>query len=1069
MERAPLIPRPRSGLTTLIIIALILSGVFLYLNPSEQRVSEIPLSTFIEEAKLGDVTAVHVRDNRIDINFKDGKQAYTIKEGSQNINDILSGVPADVVSKIKLQVEDTESSGFWMNLLVSVVPFLLIVGFFLFMFRQAQNTNNQALSFGKSRARLFDKEGGKRTTFADVAGAQEAKTELIEVVDFLKNPAKYQAMGAKIPKGVLLVGAPGTGKCVTGETLVLTNKGMLPIRDIPKYFYVDEKNEVHGAKVLAYNPSDKKNKITKASHWYALGKEKTVKITTQQGVFIEGTHEHPIIVLDRSGNFVFRKLSEVKKGDMAVVKYNTQFFGTSTRIPDEDTAYLLGLLIGDGGLTVKGRISFTTNNKEMLTFVKKYFLERYKYHLLKTSGKYDWMVSSADVLKVFFENYGLTTNYSQNKQVPEWIMLAPKPIVKAFIQGVFDTDGSCDARTGYVQLSTASPVLSKQINSMLLNFGVVNRLHARRKIYNNKLQYYVEISGDFLRTFADEIGFRLEENKKEKLKYYISTKSSNTNTNLIFAQHARIGDIWLYLKKSKVEVYKIFNGFGGLSYKNIKRYINASRIPSLQALRAFMRKTAELLPDITSFLPYRHVASIVFSGFYFSPIVAIEKGEAEVFDFTVPKYHSFVGNGIISHNTLLARAVAGEANVPFFNISGSEFVEMFVGVGASRVRDLFKRAKRNAPCIVFIDEIDAVGRQRGAGLGGGHDEREQTLNQILTEMDGFETNTSVIVMAATNRPDVLDPALLRPGRFDRRVVVDQPDIKDREAILKVHSRGKPLSRDVDLSKIARQTSGFVGADLENLMNEGALLAARHNKKKVTMRELERSIEKVLLGPERKSKVMSKKEKEITAFHEVGHALVAHLSPGCDPVHKVSIISRGMALGVTWFMPEEDKHLYAKSKFEAELASLLGGYVSEELMFGHEHITTGASNDLEKATEIARKMVTMYGMSQMGPVIYGDHNREVFLGRDFGHVKNYSEEISSQIDAEIRRIIAEAYDRAKTILTKWKGKLTEVARVLLEKETLSREEFLSFFVGEKGVQQPIPVEAKKAITPPSNSH
>lgn len=619
MERSPFLRRPRGGLTTLIIVALILSAVFIYLNPSQNQVVEVPVSTFIESVKLREVTEVKVKDNRIDFLLKDGKKLYAIKESGQNIGDLLQDVPEEVRSKVKIQVEDTESSGFWMNLLISIVPFLLIVGFFLFMFRQAQVTNNQALSFGKSRARLFNKEGGKKTTFTDVAGAEGAKNELVEIIDFLKNPSKYQSMGAKIPKGVLLIGAPGTGK------------------------------------------------------------------------------------------------------------------------------------------------------------------------------------------------------------------------------------------------------------------------------------------------------------------------------------------------------------------------------------------------------------------------------------------------------TLLARAVAGEAEVPFFNISGSEFVEMFVGVGASRVRDLFQRAKRNAPCIVFIDEIDAVGRQRGAGLGGGHDEREQTLNQILTEMDGFETDTNIIVMAATNRPDVLDPALLRPGRFDRRVVVDQPDIKDREEILKVHARGKPLSRDVDLAKIARQTSGFVGADLENLMNEAAILAARHNKKKVSMREVEHSIEKVLLGPERKSKIMSKKEKEITAFHEVGHALVAQMMPACDPVHKVSIISRGMALGVTWFMPEEDKHLYAKSKFESELASLLGGYVAEELTFGKEHITTGASNDLEKATEIARKMVTLYGMSELGPVIYGDHNREIFLGRDFGHVRNYSEEISAKIDAEIRRIIGHAYSTAKEILIKWKEKLKQIAVVLLDKETITREEFLDFFKREKMQPAPVPVK------------
>lgn len=392
--------------------------------------------------------------------------------------------------------------------------------------------------------------------------------------------------------------------------------------------------------------------------------------------------------------------------------------------------------------------------------------------------------------------------------------------------------------------------------------------------------------------------------------------------------------------------------------------------------------------------------------------------------------------------TLLARAVAGEADVPFFSISGSEFVEMFVGVGASRVRDLFKKAARNAPCIIFIDEIDAVGRHRGAGMGGGHDEREQTLNQILTEMDGFEKDTNVIVMAATNRPDILDPALLRPGRFDRRVVVDLPDLQDRIKILAVHGRNKPLTEDVNLEKIAKHTPGFSGADLENLMNEAAILAARNTRKKVHMEDLEKSIEKVVMGPERKSRVLNDQEKKITAFHEVGHAVVGHMTEHCDPVQKVSIISRGMALGVTWFVPDEDKHLYSKAKFEDEMASLLGGYCAEEVFFGD--VTTGASNDLEKATGIARRMVTEYGMSDMGQVIYGEKNHEVFIGRDLGHTKNYSEEKASQIDKCITEYIDAAYKRAKDTITKHKDIMKAIAEELLEKESISREEFVKFF-------------------------
>ncbi len=396
--------------------------------------------------------------------------------------------------------------------------------------------------------------------------------------------------------------------------------------------------------------------------------------------------------------------------------------------------------------------------------------------------------------------------------------------------------------------------------------------------------------------------------------------------------------------------------------------------------------------------------------------------------------------------TLLARAVAGEADVPFFAISGSEFVEMFVGVGASRVRDLFNKAKRNAPCIIFIDEIDAVGRHRGAGMGGGHDEREQTLNQILTEMDGFETGTNVIVIAATNRPDILDPALLRPGRFDRRVVVDMPDLKARALILKVHSRNKPLAKTVDLKKIARSTPGFTGADIENLLNEAAILAAKRNKKTIGMKEMEQSIEKVVMGPERKSKVLSKAEKNITAYHEVGHAIVGHLLPGCDPVHKISVVSRGMALGVTWFLPEEDKHLSSKSKFEDELCSLLGGYTAEQVFFGE--MTTGASNDLQRATSIARNMVTKYGMSDLGPIIFGDQNQEIFLGKDFGHVKNYSETSAARIDELIKRLLDKAHQRTKQIITKNKRLVTRISEDLIKKETINRDEFLKYFHGAK---------------------
>ncbi|HYK41864.1 MAG TPA: ATP-dependent zinc metalloprotease FtsH [Thermoanaerobaculia bacterium] len=398
--------------------------------------------------------------------------------------------------------------------------------------------------------------------------------------------------------------------------------------------------------------------------------------------------------------------------------------------------------------------------------------------------------------------------------------------------------------------------------------------------------------------------------------------------------------------------------------------------------------------------------------------------------------------------TLLARAVAGEANVPFFTISGSDFVEMFVGVGASRVRDLFEQGKKNAPCIIFIDEIDAVGRHRGAGLGGGHDEREQTLNALLVEMDGFDTNEGVILVAATNRPDVLDPALLRPGRFDRRVVVDRPDLRGREQILRVHTRNTPLSESVDLSVIARGTPGFSGADLANLVNEAALNAARFNKKKVEMIDFEYAKDKVMMGPERKSMIMTEEEKRNTAYHEGGHALVAALQPEADPLHKVTIIPRGRALGVTMQLPAEDKYSHTKEYLDATITVMMGGRIAEEKFLGH--MTTGAGNDIEKATELARKMVCEWGMSELGPLTFGKTDGEVFLGRDFGRNQDYSEATANLIDAEVRRIITSAYDRAKKIISDNEKSMHRLARTLLEKEVLDGEEVLQILAEETGV-------------------
>ncbi len=414
--------------------------------------------------------------------------------------------------------------------------------------------------------------------------------------------------------------------------------------------------------------------------------------------------------------------------------------------------------------------------------------------------------------------------------------------------------------------------------------------------------------------------------------------------------------------------------------------------------------------------------------------------------------------------TLLARAVAGEAGVPFFSISGSDFVEMFVGVGASRVRDLFEQAKQNSPCIIFMDEIDAVGRHRGAGMGGGHDEREQTLNQLLVEMDGFEMKDNIILIAATNRPDILDPALLRPGRFDRQVVVDRPDRKGRKRILEVHTRGKPLAKEIDLDSLAGQTPGFTGADLANLINEAALLTARSSKREITMHELEEGIMRVIAGPEKKTRVMSEKERLITAYHELGHAIVGQVLPNCDPVHKVSIISRGQALGYTISLPTEDKFLTSRAELTDTMAMTLGGRAAEEIVFSE--ITTGASNDLEKVTETAKQMVMRFGMSErLGPRVFGHDRSQPFLGREFHAEPDYSDEIAREIDDEIRRVVEDAHQTAKDILGENRDQLDRISKILLERETINAEQFVALLAG-KGEEDVFPEEEEAAKPPES---
>ena len=495
--------------------------------------------------------------------------------------------------------------------------------------------------------------------------------------------------------------------------------------------------------------------------------------------------------------------------------------------------------------------------------------------------------------------------------------------------------------------------------------------------------------------------------------------------------------------------------FGGLLFWLFRRAQGANT----QAMN-FGRSRARLFPAHTPTVTFDDVAGVEEAKQELYEVVEFLKSREKFqrLGARIPKGLLLIGPPGTG-KTLLARAIAGEAGVPFFSISGSEFVEMFVGVGASRVRDLFDQAKRNTPCIIFIDEIDAVGRHRGAGLGGGHDEREQTLNQILTEMDGFDTNTSVIVLAATNRPDILDPALLRPGRFDRRVILDRPDISGRTAILKVHSNGKPLAESVNLEILARQTAGFSGADLANLVNEAAILAARRGKTTIEMQEFAESIDRVIAGPERKSRRISPKEKEITAYHEAGHALVAKMLPNADPVHKISIVARGMSLGHTRLLPTEDRYLTTRSQLKDRLATLMGGLTAEELIFKER--TSGAHEDIGLATKIAHSMVTDLGMSdKLGPRTFGDKQEMVFLGREIAEQKDYGDKVADTIDEEVNKIIRSAHRVAKRVLTENKPKLIHVAETLIAQETLEGEELNSL------LNQPVPSPVPQATATPT---
>ncbi len=1025
----------------LITLLLIFVGIifFIFFLSSYITYKNVKTASLFDLKNLADqelIKRILVYDNFLLLETKNNELIRINKESGVSLWQISKdlNISPEKLQKIEIISQNKTTQEIILALIVNLLPVVVIIAIFWYMFSQAQKGAGQIFSFSKSSIKMYNPQKEK-ITFDDVAGLKEAKEELKEVIEFLKNPQKFLSLGARVPKGVLLVGPPGTGKCVVGETLILTTKGAIEIKEVPKYFYVDIfENKVEGAYLPTIELKTLENVIDKAIYFYALPETQTIKITTRQGFELEGTPEHPILVLNENGFLEFKELQSLKIGDLAAIKFNTQIFGNFSQLTEEE-AYIMGVLIGDGNLSTSNRLEITTADRELANVFVNYFKNNYPeykiYERLQYSKNFNksivYGIASWPAKKKFFE-YGMSCFLSYDKYIPESIMMGNKKIVTSFLQGLFDSDGYVEAYRGAVGILSVSKKLINQLAFLLLNLGIVPsiRIKQKRKDEYSRDVYELKISGAYLLKFAQEINFKLPRKKKLLENYLYTRWKDNANVDIIY----NIGDLaekaWNEIKQK------------GKSNSWMANVVDKVRNKNRISRNTLMKLIQDLEERGASSYEFYYLKSLLDSELFFTPIVKKEFSKAKVYDFTMQNTHSFISNGFISHNTLLAKATAAEAGVPFFYISGSEFIELFVGVGASRIRDAFSVAKKFAPSILFIDEIDSIGRIRGVGVTGAHEEREQTLNQLLAEMDGFEKETPLVVIAATNRPDVLDPALLRPGRFDRKIYLDLPTVIEREEILKIHLRDKKVG-EVNLKEVAERTPGFSGADLANLCNEAAIIAARKNKSQIEQEDLIEAIEKVLLGPERKSKVYSKKEKMIAAYHEAGHAIVAHYLPYSSPVQKISIIARARAGGYTLKTPLEEKSFLSKKEFLDEICALLGGYAAELIVFND--ITTGASSDLRVATDMARELVTTYGMSEkFGPISLGRKQEIIYGYKEYLVEKDYSEKTAEEIDKEVQKILNEALEKAKKILEIKREKLDKVAKALIKRETLEKRQF-----------------------------
>ena len=1027
-----------------------MGGVFALFSQPFEKEKGLSITQLVEDINQEKIKKITIAGNELSVLYQDDSKAKSMKETEAALSESLINYGVDKTKLAKIEIENKEAGGTWAWLgpvLLLLFPLLLFGLFFFFIFRQAKTGAMQAFNFSKARAKLFGAEGHskEKITFEDVAGLKEAKEELKEVVDFLKNPKKFLIMGARIPRGVLLLGPPGVGKTllaravagesnvpffsiagsefiemfvgvgssITGDTPALIrtkdSTNLLPIGEFVDQFYKENEEGLKNVESIQTLGVDfaRGNKFFKSSNWKGVKsvyRHKVDKIYEIQfiGGKIKVTGDHSVFVRNWN-HIIYKKVSELKLGDILVgLPYGVR------------GGYNSKLLLG------KRQIHFAKAHK----FPEKLPLEEITIWSLEDEsnnfGFHNSTFIPGSIAKILglsnnTHSIGVKTLMPQKLQNLVYKVKITPALMK--LLGYYTAEGDYHSRT--FRFSFGAHEKAYHTDCVKLMSEVFDH-NLQPKLVNNRRGALVihYNSHPIARFFAKYCG---EGAKNKHIPEFLWDLPKEYFVSYLDGLVA--GDGWIN-KRKMIE----FSSSSKQLISELRWLLNMHGIPcsvtKYKKTAGHKIKNGKPLPEstywrITVAARINPLSENPSPLFFKKPIIK---------KITVSPYNNYVYD------------LCGCENEAFFG------GEKPVLLHNSRVRDLFSTAKKAAPAIIFIDELDAIGRHRGSGIGGGHDEREQTLNQILVEMDGFERDTKLIVCGATNRPDVLDPALLRPGRFDRRVVLDLPDINDREEILKIHCQGKPLALNVNLREIAERTPGFSGADLANLVNEAAILAARRRKHQVFQEEMLESIEKVLLGPERKSHILSKKEKEIAAYHEAGHALVSSFLSEAEPVRKISIVARGMAAGYTLKMPKEERKLKTKSEFLAEMATLLGGYCAEQLKFGE--MTTGAANDLERASELARKLVKEYGMSSLGPISFGEKEELVFLGKEISEQRNYSEKVAAQIDKEVAKFIKDAENTAKKTLAKKKKLLDKIAKTLIEKETIEKEEFEKLIEGKK---------------------